>query len=595
MSFGRYRQAICTSCMKVSFILNLTFAWLPSYETMPLVALYGLPGVGKTTLAAAITQLQPLHERFPDGLLWAGLGPSPQLIVQLQRWAHQLGIPPEVYAKATTIPALNTLLERHIQGKRMLIIIDDAWNIADALACKVGNARCGYLLTTRSPVIAAEFTQTMYAVPSLNDTDSLSLLAAIAPDVIAAYPQAVRACAEAPGGLPLAIMLIGRYLRITSVTRQPRRMRAAFMHIRDATARLHLSVPLAPNELPPTHAPTFQLSLASTLAMSVGTLTETGQHIFRCLGALPHIPYSFAEETVQAIADVSVDATITALDELADTGLIEGGSAGRYTMHQVVADYARSQVAPQAMTRLVTYMAQFTTAYHHEYEMLEREIPLLLKTLEAGEIRQQEEIMTIALSYAPFLFSRGLYELAERIYTQVAICATQHNRYDEFLYHRAQLASGLGDFTRAEQIAHEGLLLAQRNDHPHIMRLLQLLLANLAIKHGNIVEAERLHRELLDAARHAADRYVEVRVLTNLIAIMQIQGKMATGQAYANEGLQISRTISDPSFRDYESGFVNTLGLLFGMQGEYDQAEAYVEEGVRLSRELKNPERISIN
>lgn len=70
---------------------------------------------------------------------------------------------------------------------------------------------------------------------------------------------------------------------------------------------------------------------------------------------------------------------------------------------------------------------------------------------------------------------------------------------------------------------------------------------------------------------------------------------MATGQAYANEGLQISRTISDPSFRDYESGFFNTLGLLFGMQGEYDQAEAYVEEGVRLSRELKNPERISIN
>ena len=48
-----------------------------------LIALQGLPGMGKTSLALALTGDQALRERFCDGVLWAGLGQEPDVLGQL--------------------------------------------------------------------------------------------------------------------------------------------------------------------------------------------------------------------------------------------------------------------------------------------------------------------------------------------------------------------------------------------------------------------------------------------------------------------------------------------------------------------------------
>jgi hypothetical protein len=41
------------------------------------IALHGLPGVGKMTLAAMLVADPDVQECFPGGILWAGLGPAP--------------------------------------------------------------------------------------------------------------------------------------------------------------------------------------------------------------------------------------------------------------------------------------------------------------------------------------------------------------------------------------------------------------------------------------------------------------------------------------------------------------------------------------
>ena len=46
-------------------------------------AVRGWPGVGKTTVAAALAHDQVLASAFPDGLLWASIGQNPDLIGQL--------------------------------------------------------------------------------------------------------------------------------------------------------------------------------------------------------------------------------------------------------------------------------------------------------------------------------------------------------------------------------------------------------------------------------------------------------------------------------------------------------------------------------
>lgn len=56
-----------------------------------LMALTGLPGAGKTTLAASMAQDADMLEHFSDGVLWAGLGPNPDILSHLSRWGMLLG------------------------------------------------------------------------------------------------------------------------------------------------------------------------------------------------------------------------------------------------------------------------------------------------------------------------------------------------------------------------------------------------------------------------------------------------------------------------------------------------------------------------
>ena len=54
-------------------------------------ALTGLPGVGKSALAIALAHHPMILTRFPDGVLWASLGPELALSLLLGQWAAALG------------------------------------------------------------------------------------------------------------------------------------------------------------------------------------------------------------------------------------------------------------------------------------------------------------------------------------------------------------------------------------------------------------------------------------------------------------------------------------------------------------------------
>src|SRR5205814_1942432 len=47
--------------------------------TRQCLALYGLPGIGKTALAVALAYDDEVRSQFPDGVLWAPLGVHPNI------------------------------------------------------------------------------------------------------------------------------------------------------------------------------------------------------------------------------------------------------------------------------------------------------------------------------------------------------------------------------------------------------------------------------------------------------------------------------------------------------------------------------------
>ncbi len=120
-------------------------------------ALYGLTGVGKTTLAIDLVHDHEIQRYFHDGILWAELGPRPDIPELLRRWGILLGFTPIEIASLNSTADLASLLRANIGMRRMLLVIDDARRSEDALSLKLGGPHCAYVLTTRVASVALDF------------------------------------------------------------------------------------------------------------------------------------------------------------------------------------------------------------------------------------------------------------------------------------------------------------------------------------------------------------------------------------------------------------------------------------------------------
>jgi hypothetical protein len=113
------------------------------------IAPQNLPNGGKTTLAEALIADRQVQAHFRDGILWVGLGAHPNVLGHLARWGKLLGVIPSQVQNLNSREAWRQALRTAIGNRRLLIIIDDAWTIEDALAFQIGGPQCTYLLTTR--------------------------------------------------------------------------------------------------------------------------------------------------------------------------------------------------------------------------------------------------------------------------------------------------------------------------------------------------------------------------------------------------------------------------------------------------------------
>ena len=122
--------------------LNLLKQRLLTSGNIALTTLNGLPGIGKTALAIELVHDQEIQTHFSDGILWAALGPEPHLPGLLSRWGAMLGISlTEMANVSDSGEAWAIALRRAIGTRSMLLVIDDAWKLEDALTLKVGGAQ----------------------------------------------------------------------------------------------------------------------------------------------------------------------------------------------------------------------------------------------------------------------------------------------------------------------------------------------------------------------------------------------------------------------------------------------------------------------
>jgi transcriptional regulator with XRE-family HTH domain/tetratricopeptide (TPR) repeat protein len=594
--------------------------------TLALTAIGGLPGVGKTALAVALSLDPEVQAHFADGILWAGLGPQPDRLGLLTHWGTLLGVRAAEVGEAGSWEAWGRALRASIGSRRLLLVIDDAWSAQEALSLQVGGPQCAHLLTTRSPQVAFAFAQAgSLSVPELSEQEGLELLARFVPQVVQQERAQALALVRAVSGLPLALSLMGKYLAGQSLPGQPRRLRAALAHVQQAEQRQRLAVPTPPQERAP-HLPDYvPLSLQAVIAVSEGYLSQEARASWYALAVFPAKPNSFSEEAALAVSQQGE----AGLDGLWDAGLLESSGPGRYSLHQTIADYAlaRDQQG-EAQVRLVRYMLTFLQAHERDDELVELEASNLLAALDAAIVLgMQRELIAGIEALVPFLERRGRYVLADQYLQrafEAAVARGESPSQLRLLEHLAHFAHRRGEYPQAERYAGQGLALARdqgqleaqsallatltmvaidrgefaqaRSSGEHGLQLARQVgvserichllghLSRIAIRQGRLEDALELAQEGLELARRQADEETIARLLNSLGHAMSARGDTAQAEALLREGLALARHLN---YRRLQASFSNNLGfILADDRGDYELAEACFLEAVALARQI---------
>ncbi|HZT35219.1 MAG TPA: NB-ARC domain-containing protein, partial [Nitrososphaera sp.] len=333
-----------------------------------LVALQGLPGVGKTALAVALAHAPDLLSRFTDGVLWAGLGREPLVQSELARWGTALGLSQVELADLKKTSDLPRAIHAAIGMSRMLLVVDDAWEAEAALALRLGGPHCAQIFTTRLPQVAVKLANTLTNVPELSAGDSLELFGQFVPSIVHNEPKEACDLVRVVGGLPLALTLMGKYLRSEMQGGQPRRVQVALHKLHAAEQRLRLSEPQSPLEHHPSLAESVPISLYAVISVSEEALKKKQRNALRSLALFPSKPTTFSEEAALATADAST----SDLDALADSGLLESGGAGRYAIHQTISDYGKIRNCDSAsFERMCEFFVSFVEGHQKDFRALE--------------------------------------------------------------------------------------------------------------------------------------------------------------------------------------------------------------------------------
>ncbi len=591
-----------------------------------LIALQGLPGAGKTALAIELAHTPELLAHFSDGVLWAGLGRGPDVMALLGLWAMAVGVSAAEIARHTNQAQRAQAIHAAIGLRQMLLVIDDAWQLAEALAFKVGGPNCAYLLTTRLPNLALDFAgEGSWPTRELDLAQGLRLLTQIAPQAVKAEPDEARALVQAVGGLPLALILVGGYLRKHSHGAQARRLRVALVQLREAEVRLQLAQPLSLLEQRVDLPLDMSLSLQAVIGVSDETLDAPARAVLRQLAFFPPKPNTFSEGVALAATHAPVDV----LDALVDSGLVESVGNDRYTLHQTIADYARMDTPdPTALACWTSCLVQYAQEHAANDDQLDRERENLLAALKvAFDQRLYDDLIRGILALHPFLIKRGLYVQAEphldhaldllagtethraERYTLLLVREqvyrvlgkrqaqrqelitlqelAEHEGNDrwraEVAVRRASAAYLVNDYTAALAATQQAVELAQALDTIELEAAGQRWWGQTLVMQGDFTGA-RIHLErALALARTAGLSQVAADSLRSLGQLACDQSNYAEAQACHAQALRLYREMGN---RLGEGQTIGSLGYVAYHQGDYSASQAFHEQALRLRREI---------
>ncbi|XWS11151.1 hypothetical protein CRYUN_Cryun38cG0059000 [Craigia yunnanensis] len=197
-----------------------------------MIGLYGMPGVGKTTLATEVGKHVKEQKLF-DYVVMITMSQNPNINKIQDKIAELLGLKFE----ASTEEVKAEVLWRRLKGVKILIIIDDVWNEFKLQTIGIPfddeHDVCKILLTTRRQQVCVQMNcQEKFQLNILSEDEAWALFKDNAglKDVSSTLNDVAKEVSRECKGLPLAIVIIGKSLKGATLNR----WKATNMRLKDS-------------------------------------------------------------------------------------------------------------------------------------------------------------------------------------------------------------------------------------------------------------------------------------------------------------------------------------------------------------------------
>ncbi|MEV0186073.1 BTAD domain-containing putative transcriptional regulator [Streptomyces sp. NPDC050625] len=301
----------------------------------------GVAGVGKTAFATTVAHR--LSDRFPDGQLFADLhGEGPGAEPRdpagvLADFLQTLEVRPEAVPETTQARGL--MFRDLLAKRRMLIVLDNAWNADQLKHLLPGNPGSMALITSRMQLhaLVAAYQALPLTLLPLSQADARSFLARrLGTARTAAEPAAVDRIIHLAGHLPLALANVA--------ARAAYRPQMPLTSLADEYARSEHNAldPFTSEEDP-------VLDVRASIARSYRLLDPEAASLFRALSAWPGSV--FATSDAASTAAQSEQRVRQTLMRLIHAHLVSEIVPGRYNWNRLVAAYAAEQAGSDRTER----------------------------------------------------------------------------------------------------------------------------------------------------------------------------------------------------------------------------------------------------
>jgi len=315
----------------------------------PLTVIRGTPGVGKTTVAAALAHDPQVGKAFPDGIVWTSLGQKVRMLFALAAWGRAFGS--DTLSRAATLDDAITTLRDLLVDKRALLIADDVWKGEHGVPfLRARGENCAVILTTRMSFDTSCLTDTapgaIYNLPILTQEHAFELLAAIAPEVCTQFAPQTRQLVKQLGCLPLSILVAGRLLNAGYTRGWSVSNLLSELSDESAGSTKLLQAQVPSDQIPSDHIEQGDIetaTIAGLLKTSTDRLDERTRDYFADLGSFPPAPVTFNLAAMQGVWELKNPGEAQSIaDTLIDYGLLEPVGYGSFQVHALLAAHARS-------------------------------------------------------------------------------------------------------------------------------------------------------------------------------------------------------------------------------------------------------------